>query len=403
MTDTTGPPARSALFGLSLLWLVGAQLRLTILAVPPILPLIHRELGLSEKAIGVLSGLPVLLLGLAAIPGSLTIARLGARRACILALVIVAGAGAARGIGPSAAVLFGMTLAMGAGVALLQPAMASLVGEWFPYRTGFATAVYGNGLLIGEAAPAALTIPLVLPWVGGSWGWSLAVWSLPVAATALLVTTTTRHRRRTQPAGSYRWLPDWHSLLLWQLGLVLGGTSGLYFSANSFLPDYLHAIGRPELVSAGLSALNIGQLPASALILAFAGPMTRSRVLLIGSLVLALAGLAVMLIPTPTAIVAGAALVGFCGAFQLILVLALPPLLAPADDIHRLSAGMFAIGYGMSFFMQPLGGAVWDATGIPATAFSAAAMSVVLALAAAASLPRLAPARTAPAASARHR
>ena len=70
MTDTTSPAARSTGFHLSLLWLIGVQLRLTILAVPPVLPLIHRDLGLSEKAIGVLSALPVLLLGLAAVPGS---------------------------------------------------------------------------------------------------------------------------------------------------------------------------------------------------------------------------------------------------------------------------------------------------------------------------------------------
>lgn len=397
MPETPGPPPRSALFALSLLWLIGAQLRLTVLAVPPVLPLIHGQLGLSEKTIGILSGLPVLLLGLAAIPGSLVIARLGARRACILALIITAASGAARGVGPSATMLFTTTLAMGIGIALLQPALPSLVGEWFPGRAGFATAIYGNGLLIGEAVPAALTIPLILPWVGGSWGWSLAVWSIPVAVTAVLVLTTTPHLRRAQPAGSYRWLPDWRSALLWRLGLVLGGTSGLYFSANSFLPDYLHAIGRPELVSAALSALNIGQLPASALILAFAGPLTRSRVVLIGSLTAALGGLALMLVPASSAIIMGAGFVGFCGAFQLILVLALPPLLAPAGDIHRLSAGMFAIGYGLSFFMQPLGGAIWDATGMPATAFSGAALSVVLALSAAMTLPRLGPARTAPA------
>ncbi len=63
---------------LAVLWLAGSNLRLTVLAVPPVLPLIHREFALSERAIGALSGLPVLLFGLAAIPGSLLIAKLGA-------------------------------------------------------------------------------------------------------------------------------------------------------------------------------------------------------------------------------------------------------------------------------------------------------------------------------------
>jgi MFS family permease len=97
------------------LWLVGADLRLTVLAVPPVLPLIHREFALSERAIGALSGLPPLLFGLAAVPGSLLIAKLGARRAAIAALLLVAAGSAARGIGPSVAMLFAMTGIMSVG------------------------------------------------------------------------------------------------------------------------------------------------------------------------------------------------------------------------------------------------------------------------------------------------
>jgi CP family cyanate transporter-like MFS transporter len=398
MTDTTSPAARSTGFHLSLLWLIGVQLRLTILAVPPVLPLIHRDLGLSEKAIGVLSALPVLLLGLAAVPGSLAVARLGARRACILGLGIVAVASAARGIGPSMPVLYGMTFAMGIGVALMQPTLPTLVGEWFADRSGFATAVYANGLLIAEAVPPALTIPLVLPWVGGSWEWSFAVWSAPVAVTLLLLAAATTHRARPHPAESYRWWPDWPRAL--PLGALLGGTGGLYFLGNTFIPDYLHAIGRPDLVSASLVALNIGQLPASAVVLTLARRLTGNRAVLIASPLVACLGLPVFLLPVPGLIVAAAGLIGFCCGIQLIVSLALPPLMASAGDVHRLSAGTFTIGYSISFLMAPLGGAVWDATGRPVTVFTAAGLSVILALIGAATLPRL---RTAPAGSAPHR
>ena len=55
---------------------------------------------------------------------------------------------------------------MAAGVSIMQPALPPLVRAWFPQRIGFATAVYTNGLLIGETLAVALTIPLVLPLVG---------------------------------------------------------------------------------------------------------------------------------------------------------------------------------------------------------------------------------------------
>ena len=178
---------RGRVWRLLILWLAGADLRLTMLAVPPVLPLIHRDLGLSEKAIGALTGLPVLLLGIAAIPGSLLIARFRARRAAIAGVLFVAAVAAARGLNPSAAMLFAMTALMGAGIALLQPVLPTLVAEWFPAAPGFATAVYANGLLVGEAVPAAVTIPLVLPAVGGGWAAAMAVWSVPLVATAAMI------------------------------------------------------------------------------------------------------------------------------------------------------------------------------------------------------------------------
>ena len=183
---------------LALLWLLGIDLRLTILAVPPVLPLIHRDLHLDEKLVAALTGLPVLLFGLIAIPGSLMIARIGARRAAIVGVLIVSIASALRGAGPSVPMLFGMTALMGAGVAIMQPALPTLVGQWFPQRVSLATALYANGLLVGEMLPASLTIPLILPMLHGSWQASFVFWSAPVLVTAFLVLFLTPHTEQSR-------------------------------------------------------------------------------------------------------------------------------------------------------------------------------------------------------------
>lgn len=384
------PGAGSPLWSLRrllVLWLAGAALRLTVLAVPPVLPLIHKEFGLSERAVGALSGLPVLLFGLGAVAGSLLIARLGARRAAVVGLLVVAAASAARGVGPSVPMLFAMTFAMAAGVAFLQPALPALVGEWFPTGPGFATAVYANGLLIGEAVPAALTIPVVLPLVGGSWPASFAVWAVPVAATALLLARSRpgqaeRMARAPMPQPA-RWWPDWRRPEPWLLGLMQGGTGGLYFASNAFIPDYLHAIGRPGLVTAGLAALNIGQLPASLLLLVAARRLGLSKRAVAAMQLAGLGGLAALVAAGPSLAVLGAGVVGFCCAFTLIVTLALPPQLVGARDVPRLAAGMFAVGYTFSFLVPLVGGALWDATGMPAAAFLAPAASGIIVLASA--------------------
>ena len=361
---------------LVLLWVAGMDLRLTLLAVPPVVPLLHRDLDLSEAAVGALTGLPVLLLGLAAVPGALSIALFGARRAAILGLLTVAAASAGRSLGPSLPMLFAMTFAMGIGVAVLQPVMPSLVGEWFAGRAGFATAVYANGLLLGEAVPAALTIPLVLPLVGGSWRLDFVVWAVPVAATALAFALLRHDRRRAVASG---WWPDWRSRQTWRLGLMQGGTGGLYFAANAFIPDYLHAAGRPELVGPCLSALNLSQLPASALLLMLAQRLGAGTASYVAMPLGALASVALFLAPLPASLtVLGAAGIGFCTSYILILTLALPPQIAPLQEVHRLSAGMFAIGYSLSFAVPLVGGALWDFSGVPAAAFLAAALAAAL-------------------------
>jgi CP family cyanate transporter-like MFS transporter len=81
---------------LCLLWLAGMASRVTVLAVPPVLPLIRAEFGMSETQVGLLIGLPLATWALAAVPGSLLIAKWGALRTLLIGLFLTAIAGAAR-------------------------------------------------------------------------------------------------------------------------------------------------------------------------------------------------------------------------------------------------------------------------------------------------------------------
>src|SRR5206468_415547 len=118
----------------SLLWLAGVGLRLTILAVPPVISLIQADLQLTGTEIGVLTGLPIVLFGVAALPGSLLIARYGAVAILVTGLTIAGIASALRGAVPHTYVLYAATIVMGAGVAIMQPALPPLVRQWLPKR-----------------------------------------------------------------------------------------------------------------------------------------------------------------------------------------------------------------------------------------------------------------------------
>src|ERR1700687_5031747 len=177
---------------LLLLWLAGNALRLPILAIPPVLALIQTDLHLSGTEIGVLTGLPVILFAAVAVPGSLLIARVGAVPALVIGLLLAAIGSALRGLAPGIIALYATTILMGAGIAIMQPSLPPIVRAWLPTRIGFGTAVYTNGLLIGEALPVALTIPLVLPLFAQSWRASLVFWSVPLVLIALLVAELAR-------------------------------------------------------------------------------------------------------------------------------------------------------------------------------------------------------------------
>src|SRR5258708_33445426 len=144
-----------------------------------------------------------------------------------------------------------------------------------PDRIGFATAVYANGLLIGEILPVLLMLPGVLPLVGGSWRLGFAFWAVPCVVIAAIIVAAAPRRRPIKNISHHRWWPDWKSGLLWRLGLVLGGVNASDFTTNHFLPGYLNQIGRGDLVGPALVVLHVVQLPAAFLLLGLAGPFVR--------------------------------------------------------------------------------------------------------------------------------
>jgi CP family cyanate transporter-like MFS transporter len=350
----------------ALLWLAGIGLRLTVLAVPPVIPQIHTDLDLSETEVGILTGLPQVLFACAAVAGSLLIARLGALRTLIIGLILSAIASALRGAVPVAAPLYAATIVMAFGIAIMQPALPPLTQQWLPDRVGFATAVYSNGLLVGEIVPVVLTTPLVLPLVGGSWRVDFVVWGVATALIALAVAALAPRPADplVQGASSSRgWWPDWRAPMTWRIGLMFGSVTSIYFSTNAFIPDYLKYIGRPDLIGAGLIALNLGQLPASLLLLTVVGRVELRSWPYVVAGVLFLTGVLGLAFAPGGWIVAAGALVGFCCGGAFVLMLALPPLLSAPEDIHRVSAAMLTIGYGCAVIVPVISGLAWDLTG----------------------------------------
>jgi MFS transporter, CP family, cyanate transporter len=358
-----------------LLWLAGVAMRMTLLVMPPVIPQVHDELHLSETQVGLLIGLPLAVFALAAIPGSLLIARIGATVAVTLGMAIAAVAGGVRAAALDVWTLYAAALASAFGIAIMQPGMPTLVRQWLPNRVATGTIGYSAGMLMGAMLPAVLTIGYVLPAVRGSWRLDVLVWAVPAVlmVPVFYFLSPRLHDRGDQlGAGGARWWPDWKSPVVWLLGFTFASNNSPYFVTSAFIGDYLTTLGKPELLSPALGWLNGSQIFALAVLLLAANRLQLRAwpFLVFGPIMLAAFLALIMLTGSPFAVVAATATIGTAGAVTMTAILALPPLLVEPRDVPRTAAGMFTVSYTCAVIIPTISGGLWDLTGKPWIVFA---------------------------------
>ena len=356
------PPTPRLLPVAILLWLAGAYLRIPILVAPPLAPFIGAELGLTQALSGALTTLPILMLAIGAMPGSLAIARIGPRNTLALAMVIMVAGSAGRGLAPDTLILLLTSAVMGLGIAMMQPALPALLPRWLaPHHLALGSAIYMNGMLMGEFIGAGVTLPVLMPMLDDSWRTTLLTWSLPglLVAAALFLP----RRDNTGPQRSSAWLPDWKNPLTLRIGLLLGLSGSLYFGLNAYMGTLLKHQGQFELLADALFCFNLAQVFASLTMLKMARVWVGRRTMIVIIATLCIAGAVGALLLTGWYAIASATVTSFSAGILLILLVALPPLLVAQEDTGRLSAGNFLVGYTLAFVIPMLGGLVADFTG----------------------------------------
>jgi CP family cyanate transporter-like MFS transporter len=368
-----GPQVGGLARPLGLLFIAGVAMRMTLLVMPPVIPLVHDELHMSETQVGLLVGLPLAVFAVAAVPGSLLIARIGATLAVTLGMAIAAIAGGARAAAVDVWTLYAAAIVSGFGVAIMQPGMPTLVRDWLPKRIAFGTIGYSAGMLMGATFPAVLTIGYVLPAVGGSWRLDVVLWALPailIAPVFLLLSLKKRNASNTAAASMGRWWPDWKDPVVWLLGFTFASNNSPYFVTSAFLGDYLVTLGKPELLGSALGWLNGSQIVALAVLFLTADRlhMRAWPFLVFGPIMLA-AFLVIIFVQSSIAIVVATAVLGIAAAVTMTAILALPAFLSQPADVPRTAAGMFTVSYTCAIIIPTICGALWDMTGRPWTAF----------------------------------
>lgn len=345
-----------------LLWLAGVYLRVPVLVAPPLAPFISDELALSQALTGALTTLPILMLAVGSMPGSLSIARIGPRNTLALAMVIMVIGSAGRGLVPDTLSLMIASAVMGFGVSMMQPALPALLPRWLePHHLALGSAIYMNGMLMGEFIGAGITLPVLMPLLDNSWRATLVAWSLPALLVAAALFLPKRDRAR--PVRKPAWLPDWHNPLTLRLGLLLGLSGSLFFGLNAYMANLLESQGQLDKLSEALFWYNLAQVAASLIMLKMARRWVGRREIIAILASIAIIGAIGAVVASGWWSIISATLMSLVAGMLLILLVAIPPLVVSAAETGRLSAGTFLVGYTVAFVVPMTGGLVADWTG----------------------------------------
>ena len=357
------PPA----WALTVALVTGAvNLRLGLAGVPPLVGAIEADLGLSNAALGVLTLLPVLCMGLFAPVAHWASTRFGAAPTVFAALGLTTLGSALRLAGSTVVVLYAATLVLGVGIAVVGTLLPRLVKTLFPpERAGLFTGVYMLAMMVGATVSAALAAPLAT--VLGSWEASLASWSVVGLVGLLAWVPLTRavwtHRAEATAASTGARLP-WRHRTAWLIAGYLVTQSFAFYSTLAWLaPSYVRLGWTPQDAGYLLSLFAAVQIVAGLLVPVLSDRVRDLRRLLLPATFCAAAGLTGLATAPVAAPWLWAALVGFGqgSAFALALVL-LVRFAATPHASGGLSAMGFLVGYGVASVGPLTMGAVRDAT-----------------------------------------
>jgi len=375
---------RRTVIQLGLVWLTGFNLRVILFAIPPSLPVIRSELGLSFAATGSITSLAVLMLGVASIPGALLATRYGARRlvsVCALGLAVFTFS---LTLPPALFWVFAGTALLTLSISLAQPPLAVLVRRWFPNAIARAGSLYANGLLMGSVLGGSLS-----PYLSGAIGWrgTFLVWAAVAGSGVLLWTRFTPRDSTAAPQihlGAIARDPR-----AWQVAALFTFQNLVYYTVATWLPFVVKDRG-PSYLATTLLFLNLFPILVLLALPLFRWQYALSTAFYVTAGLLAAAGSLGLLLGLAEFAWPLAFMVGLGAGAAFVGSVALPPLLATNEgEVAGFSAVMFTAGYTLAFAGPIAAGVLVDWTGHVAVAFWPPVVGAILMAVAGSLAPRL--------------
>lgn len=324
--------------------LVGLNLRPVLASVPPLLDLVQAATRLSDSAAGLLTALPVFIMGLGALAAAPLRRVLNEQQGVALGLVLIAAATAGRHWAGLPHVMLATGLTAGLGIAITQALLPIYIKTRLPAQASRIMGLYSTAIM-GGAAIASVAAPLAAQ--GGAWPDALALWAVP-AGLALLCWLAVARRAPTPATAAARAAaaraPRSRVALL---AAFFGLGTGAYTLVLAWLSPYYTARGWTPLAAGQLlGAVTVAEIVAGLAVSVGIGRLPDRRPALYAAVAALLAGLAGLVVAPdalawPAAILAG---LGIGALFPLSLIVTMDHAATPAEA-GRLASLVQGAGY----------------------------------------------------------
>lgn len=238
--------------------LIGASLRAPITSVGIALPSIKDTLNLSNTSVSLITIIPLLSFAVISLFAAKISHKFGLDRTVFGALILICVGIALRAI-TGVSWLYVGTILIGVGIAFGNVLTPGIIKMNFPLRIGIMTGYYTVVMNIFGSVSSYVTAPLVK-----HFNYNIAI-SLIGIVTFIGIITWSFQLNKHETVNSSQTTTNinvWKSPLSWQITLLMGGQSMIFYSLINWLPEFLLSHGTP-INEAGiyLSILQLAIIP----------------------------------------------------------------------------------------------------------------------------------------------